>query len=563
MGNQLPCNFIKFRQVYGPSSNPWHVFPDDDQSWFFSPHLKDTEKCMFVFSKLSKVSRSNNSKKASSRKAGFVTSENTSKKAGCGTWDGKTTRKQIRDGEGNVVGEKRYLAFEINEIDSGLIGFDWSKIGFFKMHEYSLSGINAGLDSAHSIVLCKITYDSSKACTVNLKSGNRIAGNVIRTSGEAREKEEIMNHNLEVSCVIAENLTAINGGADNRSGANQSQEIEDTINMNLECPSSVTTENLNGIHGGVYEWFGATQFQELDAFSIEKEEAINTNVEGPSSVTTENLTGIHGGVDDRSRATQFQELDDIFGDSGFDDLGSEGFSWGDLGDIDPSFDIQGDVDDLGPCFDVDWIMRTLECDPQEGPVEDNSISNLGKRKFEADENLCMRSLHTEKLKIDVLSVFNSLFWFLNSLQSIHILVDRQGSATEIVNVVILSVLHKELIPLIFRTIIITVFLVSFLEKDSLLQRESQKQFEMKSSDGSSQARLPYASHTGSYHKIKVEQIADVLSDLTDLPTFLALLSGEGVRGCESVSGNAESAMAVDSRGGVNDGFRRIFQRCLV
>lgn len=259
MGKQLPCNLIKFRQVYGPTSNPWHVFPNDDQSWLFSPHLKDTEKCMFVFSKLSKLSRSTALKKTGSKKAGCVTSENTSKKAGFGTWDGKTTRKQIRDGKGNVVGERRYLVFEINEIDSGVSGFDWRKVGLFRMHEYSLSGINAGLDSAHSIVLCKITYDSSKACPINLKPGNNkacsinlksgninIAGNVIKSSGEAHEKD----------------------------------------------------------------------------------------------------------------------------------------------DVGPSFDDQADLDDEGPCFDVDWIMRTLECDEQEGPVEDNSISNLGKRKFEAEENSC-------------------------------------------------------------------------------------------------------------------------------------------------------------------------------
>ncbi|KAK1398067.1 hypothetical protein POM88_007930 [Heracleum sosnowskyi] len=157
------------------------------------------------------------------------------------------------------------------------------------MHEYSLCGINVGLDSAHSIVLCKIAYDSSKPCTVNLKSGTKIA------------------------------------------------------------------------------------------------EIINTNLEGTSSVTTQNLT--YGDVDDRSAATQFQfqDVNVSCADFDFNELGSESFCLGDLGDLCLSFDYFGDLGDVDacPCADVDRIMECLHPDPQEEPVEENNISNLGKRKFEA------------------------------------------------------------------------------------------------------------------------------------------------------------------------------------
>ncbi|KAK1375706.1 hypothetical protein POM88_031899 [Heracleum sosnowskyi] len=149
----LPCDIIKIRQVYGPTCDPWHVFyPNDHRLWFTSPDIKDTEKFTFAFVTLSKLCKS-------------ITSnfKNTSKRAGCGTWVGKTRRDQITDDEGNVIGERRYLVFEIRDIDSaaGVGGFDLSKVGFYRMHEYSLSGLNSGFDSANTTVLCKITHDSS------------------------------------------------------------------------------------------------------------------------------------------------------------------------------------------------------------------------------------------------------------------------------------------------------------------------------------------------------------------------------------------------------------------
>ncbi|KAK1358352.1 hypothetical protein POM88_051608 [Heracleum sosnowskyi] len=266
---QYPCNFIQFRQVYGACSNPWLIFPKDDPSWFSSPHLKQTERCMFVFSKLSKVSISTG-KKGGSRKAGkkgggCVGVGNTKKKAGWGTWDGQTSRKQIRDAEGNLIGEHRYLVFQLNEIESEVIGCDWREVGLYKMHEYSLSGINAGLNSDEPIVLCRITYDSSKKCKVDLKSGSGVD-----------EKAEI------------------DGGVDDPSTATQQLDGLDAIN------ESISLEDLD-------IWLS------------------------------------------------------------FDDFNNPG-------------------EDVGPPVDVDQFIECLDFNPQNELVEENSMTNLGKRKSEAEDN---------------------------------------------------------------------------------------------------------------------------------------------------------------------------------
>ncbi|KAK1357092.1 hypothetical protein POM88_050348 [Heracleum sosnowskyi] len=91
----------------------------------------------------------------------------------------------------------------------------------------------------------------------------------------------------------------------------------------------------------------------------EKEEIINTNLEGVSSEPSENLTAIDGGVDDRSTATQDLDAFDA---------------------INESISLE----------DLDLIMEYLNSNPQNEPVEENSeensMSNLGKRNSEAEEN---------------------------------------------------------------------------------------------------------------------------------------------------------------------------------
>ena len=222
MGEPLPCNTVKDREIYGPSCSPWRVFdPDDHGSWLKSPHVKASEKFMYVFARLSKISSSSGSK-------------NTSKRAGCGTWVGKTKRDRIKDGEGNLIGEKRYLVFVINEVDCGETG-----AGFYSMHEYSLSGVNEGLDSADTTVLCRVTYDSAKKATISPKPGARVAAHVSASGGQGGDQKEIDSKNLEGA---AGHVSASGG---------QERDKKEIDSKNLEGSSIVTVENVAVFDCGV------------------------------------------------------------------------------------------------------------------------------------------------------------------------------------------------------------------------------------------------------------------------------------------------------------------------
>lgn len=70
-------------------------------------------------------------------KGGCVTAENMWKKARCGTWNEKTTHTQIKDEKGNVIGYRRYLVFQINEIDSVLIRVKSDGLGCMSLDSIS------------------------------------------------------------------------------------------------------------------------------------------------------------------------------------------------------------------------------------------------------------------------------------------------------------------------------------------------------------------------------------------------------------------------------------------
>ncbi|KAK1366719.1 hypothetical protein POM88_042280 [Heracleum sosnowskyi] len=100
LGETLPvCNFIETVDLYTPKSTPWQLF--DVDSWMDTNNKSG--RFIYVFTRLSKL-RTSDSNKVTSR-------DNTSKKAGCGTWGGKTNRK-IMDREGNVIGERRLLGLQ-------------------------------------------------------------------------------------------------------------------------------------------------------------------------------------------------------------------------------------------------------------------------------------------------------------------------------------------------------------------------------------------------------------------------------------------------------------------
>lgn len=113
---------------------------------FTSPDIKNIDKFKLVFVKLFKLSSNNIFK-------------NTLKITGCKIWIDKINRDQITGDEDNVIKEKRYLMFQIKDIDSavGMGGFDLSIVGSFRMHEYNSNKVNAGLDS-NITVFCKINH---------------------------------------------------------------------------------------------------------------------------------------------------------------------------------------------------------------------------------------------------------------------------------------------------------------------------------------------------------------------------------------------------------------------
>ncbi|KAK1369466.1 hypothetical protein POM88_035558 [Heracleum sosnowskyi] len=158
LGEKLPSNVVEEITLYGPNANPWHVFDPENHPWILSEVSPGKfEKVTYVFVNLTK--------KAATEKKKKVSKDNYIKKAGCGTWHGQTKRYEIRDCNGDLIGERRFLVFEINDdFDQ-----DLSKVGYWKMREYQLSGINEHISNPCNTVLCKITFDSSKKPQIRLR----------------------------------------------------------------------------------------------------------------------------------------------------------------------------------------------------------------------------------------------------------------------------------------------------------------------------------------------------------------------------------------------------------
>ncbi|KAK1354823.1 hypothetical protein POM88_048079 [Heracleum sosnowskyi] len=214
LGQNLIFDVVEEKQVYGPDCNPWKVFDvNHADSWFACPN-KRTEKVTYVFTNLSLIS-------------GNDSGVRTGKKAGCGTWGGKTGKTQILDFDGKVIGETKYLVFEVNEIVSGA---GESQFSYFNMHEYCLSGVYEALDPSRNLVLCKITYDSSKkasfvdkpskkeqnSCKPLKKQPNR---NKQQNSCKPLKKQPNSNKNLEVEGSSVEESSLVEGSVRNLDGS--------------------------------------------------------------------------------------------------------------------------------------------------------------------------------------------------------------------------------------------------------------------------------------------------------------------------------------------------------
>ncbi|KAK1383885.1 hypothetical protein POM88_021620 [Heracleum sosnowskyi] len=160
LGQNLPCDDVKETQLY--ATNPWQVFPPKTHPWILSEvSAGKFEMLTYVFVNLTKKAVDSNKKKIKFNGG----CEQFIRKTGCGTWDGKTKRTEIRDFDDNLVGERKMLAFKITDI-SGLE--DFSRLGgHWRMHEYSLCGVNSDISNPDNTVLCKITLDPFKTPQLN------------------------------------------------------------------------------------------------------------------------------------------------------------------------------------------------------------------------------------------------------------------------------------------------------------------------------------------------------------------------------------------------------------
>ncbi|KAK1356471.1 hypothetical protein POM88_049727 [Heracleum sosnowskyi] len=162
LGLNLSCDVVEERKLYGSCANPWQVFDPESHPWILSEvSCGKFEKIAYAFVNLTKkaAAKSNNKSK--------VGKEQYNRTAGCGTWDGKTKRTEIRDYDGKLIGERKMLVFKIKEVSHQE---DLSRVGHWRMHEYSLCGINKEIPNISNTVLCKITLDHSKEPAIELHS---------------------------------------------------------------------------------------------------------------------------------------------------------------------------------------------------------------------------------------------------------------------------------------------------------------------------------------------------------------------------------------------------------
>ncbi|XP_022860409.1 NAC domain-containing protein 104-like [Olea europaea var. sylvestris] len=146
MGFPLTCNRIIDRNLYGKNGTPWDVFSNNDPWEIVGDSEVDVlKKEIYVFTKLEKITR-----------------KHIVRVAGCGTWDGKSTPKDIWNCEGKIIGVKKWFTFKVN----GNLTQDElnKKHGRWTMHEYTLKGSSfEGVDNTDYAV-CRISWELPKCC---------------------------------------------------------------------------------------------------------------------------------------------------------------------------------------------------------------------------------------------------------------------------------------------------------------------------------------------------------------------------------------------------------------
>ncbi|CAA2970885.1 NAC domain-containing 83-like [Olea europaea subsp. europaea] len=139
MGFPLTCDRIIDRNLYGENRAPWNVFSDNDPWEIVGDSEVDVlKKEIYVFTKLEKNRRS------------LIV-----RVAGCGTWDGKSLPKEIKNCENKIIGFKKSFTFKV----TGNLTRDElnKKHGHWIMHEYTLNISPSEVVGNTDYAVCRIS----------------------------------------------------------------------------------------------------------------------------------------------------------------------------------------------------------------------------------------------------------------------------------------------------------------------------------------------------------------------------------------------------------------------
>ncbi|CAA2970888.1 NAC domain-containing 83-like [Olea europaea subsp. europaea] len=146
MGFPLTCDRIIDRNLYGENRAPWNVFSDNDPWEIVGDSEVDVlKKEIYVFTKLEKNRRS------------LIV-----RVAGCGTWDGKSSPKEIKNCENKIIGFKKSFTFKV----TGNLKQDElnKKHGHWIMHEYTLNRSPSEGVGNTDYAVCRISWELPKCC---------------------------------------------------------------------------------------------------------------------------------------------------------------------------------------------------------------------------------------------------------------------------------------------------------------------------------------------------------------------------------------------------------------
>ncbi|KAK2971697.1 hypothetical protein RJ640_007735 [Escallonia rubra] len=122
-----PEHIVETDDLYGDNSTPWEVLPSY-YPWDTCATIDKSGKkliikhTLYVFTRLMKVGKSR-----------------ILRKAGDGTWDGQSKGEEVKNNEGEVIGVKKMLVFELK---TGGLSLEPQRKGHWIMHEYTLAGVS-------------------------------------------------------------------------------------------------------------------------------------------------------------------------------------------------------------------------------------------------------------------------------------------------------------------------------------------------------------------------------------------------------------------------------------